>query len=89
MFQPNAELELGAGRIEPELHAARIATDLMLHGRGFRLDVPLQVSYFYSFFLECAPDFKKGQRSRLVHPENQKVFKIFRHIESCDTCIKY
>ena len=25
----------------------------------------------------------------LVHPENQKVFKILCHIESCGTCMKY
>jgi len=25
----------------------------------------------------------------LVHPENQKVFKISYHIESFDTCMKY
>ena len=25
----------------------------------------------------------------LVHPENQKVFKIHRHIESFDTCINH
>ena len=25
----------------------------------------------------------------LVHPENQKVFKISRHIESCGTCMKH
>jgi len=28
-------------------------------------------------------------RPCLVQPENQKVFKILRHIESCDTCIKH
>jgi hypothetical protein len=28
-------------------------------------------------------------RPCLVHPENQKVFKIPRHIESCGTCMKY
>jgi len=25
----------------------------------------------------------------LVHPEIQKDFKIFRHIESCGTCMKH
>ena len=25
----------------------------------------------------------------LVHPENQKVFKISRHIESCGTCMEH
>ena len=25
----------------------------------------------------------------LVHPENQKVSKILRHIESYDTCMKH
>jgi len=28
-------------------------------------------------------------RPCLVHPENQKVFKILRHIESCGTCMKH
>ena len=28
-------------------------------------------------------------RPCLVHPENQKVFKISRHIESCGTCMKH
>jgi len=28
-------------------------------------------------------------RPRLVHPENQKVFKIPCHIKSCDTCMKH
>ena len=28
-------------------------------------------------------------RPCLVHPENQKVFKISRHIESCNTCMKH
>ena len=28
-------------------------------------------------------------RPCLVHPENQKVFKILRHIESCVTCMKH
>ena len=25
----------------------------------------------------------------LVHPQNQKLFKVFRHIESCGTCMNY
>jgi hypothetical protein len=25
----------------------------------------------------------------LVHPENQKIFKISRHFESCGTCMKH
>ena len=32
---------------------------------------------------------KSSMRPRLVHHENQKVFKIFRHIESYDTCMKH
>ena len=32
---------------------------------------------------------KTKLRTCLVHSENQKVFKVLRHIESCGTCMKY
>ena len=36
-----------------------------------------------NFHYPCA------QRPCLVHPKNQKLFKIFRHIESCGTYMKH
>jgi len=44
------------------------------------------------FLFEPAPRGKEEKNKLgpcLVHPEIQKVFKIFRHIESCDTCMKH
>jgi hypothetical protein len=38
---------------------------------------------------EWIVDLVDKLRPCLVHPENQKVFKFLRHIESCDTCMKY
>jgi hypothetical protein len=32
---------------------------------------------------------RKKERPCLVHSENQKIFKILRHIESCGICMKH
>ena len=48
-----------------------------------------QELYEFFFSVETCLCFFFILRPCLVHPENQKIFKIPHHIESCSTCMKH